>query len=175
MKLHQLSTLAAIADTGSIRAAARSLDLSPAAVTKAMRELEADLQAPLLVRSASGIAFTEFGRALVVHARVVLGQLQRAHAEIEALRGAAAGKLLEIRARQSKIALVVGHDPQTVERACAPMLIACLLIYCQTLAVIVLGCFVVALSIGQVPSGSESFCSFDTSFRRVGPGQQIGQ
>jgi LysR family transcriptional regulator, regulator of abg operon len=93
MKLHQLSTLAAIADTGSIRAAARSLELSPAAVTKAMRELEADLQAPLLLRGASGVAFTEFGRALVVHARLVLGQLQRAEAEIEALRGAAAGKL----------------------------------------------------------------------------------
>ncbi|MEX3638176.1 LysR substrate-binding domain-containing protein [Paraburkholderia sp. BR14320] len=93
MKLHQLNTLAAIADTGSIRAAARSLGLSPAAVTKAMRELEGDLHAPLIVRSASGVAFTEFGRALVVHARLVLGQLQRAQAEIEALRGAAAGKL----------------------------------------------------------------------------------
>ncbi|OLL32584.1 LysR family transcriptional regulator [Burkholderia sp. SRS-W-2-2016] len=93
MKLHQLNTLAAIADTGSIRAAARSLGLSPAAVTKAMRELEADLHAPLIVRGASGVAFTEFGRALVVHARLVLGQLQRAEAEIEAMRGAAAGKL----------------------------------------------------------------------------------
>ncbi|WP_233829265.1 LysR family transcriptional regulator [Paraburkholderia sp. ZP32-5] len=93
MKLHQLSTLAAIADTGSIRAAARSLGLSPAAVTKAMRELEADMRAPLILRGASGVAFTEFGRALVVHARLVLGQLQRAQAEIDALRGAAAGKL----------------------------------------------------------------------------------
>ncbi|NML34833.1 LysR substrate-binding domain-containing protein [Paraburkholderia antibiotica] len=93
MKLHQLNTLVAIADTGSIRAAARSLGLSPAAVTKAMRELEADLHAPLIVRGASGVAFTEFGRALVVHARLVLGQLQRAQAEIESLRGGAAGKL----------------------------------------------------------------------------------
>jgi len=93
MKLHQLNTLAAIADTGSIRAAARSLGLSPAAVTKAMRELEADLRAPLVVRGPSGVAFTESGRALVVHARLVLGQIQRAQAEIEALRGAAAGKL----------------------------------------------------------------------------------
>ncbi|MDE1184542.1 LysR substrate-binding domain-containing protein [Paraburkholderia sp.] len=93
MKLHQLNTLAAIADTGSIRAAARTMGVSPAAVTKAVRELEADLRAPLVVRSASGVAFTEFGRALVVHARLVLGQLRRAEAEIEAMRGAAAGKL----------------------------------------------------------------------------------
>jgi LysR family transcriptional regulator, regulator of abg operon len=93
MKLHQLNTLVAIADTGSIRAAARSLGFSPAAVTKAMRELEADLHAPLVIRSAAGIAFTESGRALVVHARLVLGQLARAEAEIDAMRGAANGKL----------------------------------------------------------------------------------
>ena len=93
MKLHQLSTLAAIADTGSLRAAARSLDVSPAAVTKAVRELEADLHAPLVIRNTNGITFTEYGRALVVHARLVLGQLARAEAELDAMRGAAAGKL----------------------------------------------------------------------------------
>jgi LysR family transcriptional regulator of abg operon len=93
MKLHQLSTLAAIADTGSIRAAARSLGLSPAAVTKAVRELEADLRVPVVIRSASGAVFTEFGRTLVVHARLVLGQIARAEAEIDAMRGAGAGKL----------------------------------------------------------------------------------
>jgi molybdate transport repressor ModE-like protein len=93
MKLHQLSTLAAIAETGSIRAAARQLGLSPAAVTKSVRELETDLRAPLVIRGTSGVAFTEYGRALVVHARLVLGQLARAEAELEAMRGAAAGKL----------------------------------------------------------------------------------
>ena len=37
--------------------------------------------------------FTLTSRALVVHARLVLGQLARAEAELEAMRGAAAGKL----------------------------------------------------------------------------------
>ncbi|QCP51451.1 LysR family transcriptional regulator [Trinickia violacea] len=93
MKLHQLTTLAAIADTGSIRAAARSLGVSPAAATKAVRELEADLRAPLVIRGTSGITFTDYGRALVVHARLVLGQLARAEAELDSMRGRAAGKL----------------------------------------------------------------------------------
>lgn len=93
MKLHQLSTLAAIADTGSLRAAARALGVSPAAVTKAVRELEADVRAPLVNRGTNGITFTEYGRSLVVHARLVLGQLARAEAELDAMRGAAAGKL----------------------------------------------------------------------------------
>jgi DNA-binding transcriptional LysR family regulator len=93
MKLHQLNTLAAIAEAGSIRAAARALDVSPAALTKAVRELEADLKVPLVVRSTAGITFTEFGQALVVHARLVRTQLARAQAEIEALRGAARGRL----------------------------------------------------------------------------------
>lgn len=93
MKLHQLNTLAAIAEAGSIRAAAQALDVSPAALTKAVRELEADLKVPLVVRSTAGITFTEFGQALVVHARLVRTQLARAQAEIEALRGAARGRL----------------------------------------------------------------------------------
>ncbi len=37
MKLHQLQALIASAETGSIRAAARSLQISQAAVTKALR------------------------------------------------------------------------------------------------------------------------------------------
>lgn len=93
MKLHQLSTLAAIAETGSIRSAARALGLSPAAVTKAVRELEADLKAPLVIRGTTGVAFTAFGDALVVHARLILSQLARAEAEIDTMRGEAAGKL----------------------------------------------------------------------------------
>lgn len=93
MKLHQLNTLVAIAEGGSIRAAARALNVSPAALTKAVRELEADLHVPLVVRSTAGITFTEFGQALVVHARLVRTQLARAQAEIEALRGAAHGRL----------------------------------------------------------------------------------
>ena len=93
MKTHQLNALVTIADTGSIRAAARMLGLSPAALTRTIRDLEADLRVPLVNRSAAGITFTEYGRSLVMHARLVVGQIAQAEADIDAMRGAPAGKL----------------------------------------------------------------------------------
>ena len=70
MKDHQLKAWLRLADTGSIRAAARSLHLSQAAVTKAIRELEAEVDAQLVLRSSRGIEFTESGRQLTVRARL---------------------------------------------------------------------------------------------------------
>lgn len=93
MKLHQLQALVAVDESGSIRAAARRLGLSQAAVTKAVRELEAEQQLPLLVRHASGVSFTDYGTALLAHARLVVGQLERADAELGRLRGQAEGRL----------------------------------------------------------------------------------
>ncbi|WP_321813458.1 MULTISPECIES: LysR substrate-binding domain-containing protein [unclassified Paraburkholderia] len=93
MKFHQFRALVAMADTGSIRAAARALGISPAAATKAVRELEAEQQIALVTRNANGIAFTEAGQALLVHARAVVHQLARAQHELDARRGSGGGKL----------------------------------------------------------------------------------
>ncbi|HKT91046.1 MAG TPA: LysR substrate-binding domain-containing protein [Paraburkholderia sp.] len=93
MKFHQFRALVAMADTGSIRAAARQLGISPAAATKAVRELEAEQQIALVTRNANGIAFTEAGQALLVHARLVVHQMSRAQDELDARRGRGGGKL----------------------------------------------------------------------------------
>lgn len=93
MKFHQFRALVAMADTGSIRAAARTLGISPAAATKAVRELEAEQQIALVTRNANGIAFTEAGQALLVHARAIVHQLTRAQDELDARRGTGGGKL----------------------------------------------------------------------------------
>lgn len=93
MKVHQFRALVAMADTGSIRAAARALGISPAAATKAVRELEAEQQIALVMRNANGIAFTEAGQALLVHARAIVHQLTRAQDELDARRGSGGGKL----------------------------------------------------------------------------------
>jgi DNA-binding transcriptional LysR family regulator len=93
VKLHQLQALVASAETGSIRAAARSLGISQAAVTRALRELEAAEQLPLLIRAPEGISFTEYGKALLTHARLVLNQLEHAQNELARLRGRAEGRL----------------------------------------------------------------------------------
>ncbi|MEX3840159.1 LysR substrate-binding domain-containing protein [Paraburkholderia sp. BR10882] len=93
MKLHQLEALVASADAGSIRGAARSLRLSQAAVTRALRELEANERLPLLIRAPEGITFTEHGKVLLTHARIVLNQLEHAHNDLERLRGRMEGSL----------------------------------------------------------------------------------
>ena len=93
MKLHQLRALVAIADTGSIRNAARASGLSPAAITKAIRELEEDLNVTLIVREATGVTLTEAGQTLLGHARLTVGQLARARQEMERLSGSRHGTL----------------------------------------------------------------------------------
>lgn len=93
MKLHQLQALVAVAEAGSIRAAARMLDLSHPAVAKALRELEVESRLPLLVRTARGIDFTVQGQRLLGHARLVVGQLERANSDLAELRGEVTGRL----------------------------------------------------------------------------------
>ena len=94
MKLHQLQAIVAVADSGSIRAAARQLGLSQTAVAKALRELEQEKQIALLIRQPSGVAFTEYGQALLGHARLIMAQLGRAEAELDSLRGLKQGRLV---------------------------------------------------------------------------------
>lgn len=89
MKDHQLKALIQVAEQGSIRGAARSLHLSQSALTKALRELEADLGAELLVRSYRGVEFTPAGQTLLSRARLALSTLDKARDEIRWLRGGA--------------------------------------------------------------------------------------
>ncbi|WP_322045650.1 LysR family transcriptional regulator [Paraburkholderia sp. J67] len=93
MKLHQLEALVAVADTGSIRAAARLVAVTQTAISKALRELESTQRLPLLTRSVSGVTFTEAGQKLLSHARQVMGQLQRAEEEMAEMRGEHVGQL----------------------------------------------------------------------------------
>jgi LysR family transcriptional regulator of abg operon len=87
MKEYQLKALLQVVESGSIRAAARALDLSQPAVTKAIRELEAEVGAPLINRSFRGVALTEFGRELSTRARLAHMQLAMAREEIQQLLG----------------------------------------------------------------------------------------
>lgn len=89
MKDHQLRALVQVAESGSIRAAARAMNLSQSALTKALRELEEDLGAELLQRTYKGIGFTLEGTALLGRARLVLATLARAREEVRLMRGGA--------------------------------------------------------------------------------------
>lgn len=93
MKLHQLQALMAVADGGGIRAAARILGLSQAAVTRALRELEEEQGLALLVRHAGGARLTPAGKILLPHATQIASQLQRAQRELAQLRGQTPARL----------------------------------------------------------------------------------
>ncbi|MGA9009437.1 MAG: LysR family transcriptional regulator, partial [Xanthobacteraceae bacterium] len=58
MKLNQFRDVVAIAERGSLRAAARYLQLAQPALTRSVQELERELGAPLFERRARGMVLT---------------------------------------------------------------------------------------------------------------------
>ena len=62
MKLHQIRDLLAVADKGSLRAAARHLGLAQPSISRSIRELERELGVPLLERRARGTVLTPTGQ-----------------------------------------------------------------------------------------------------------------
>lgn len=96
MKLHQIRYLVAAAHHGSIRAAARALNVTQAAVTQGVRELEAENQLPLFIRRSSGIVLTEAGKALLQHAQIITEQMGKAEADMARLRDASSVSRLSI-------------------------------------------------------------------------------
>lgn len=86
MKPHQLHAFLAVAEQGSIRAAARQLFVSQPAVTRTVRELEASLDVPLITRSAHGIELTEYGKAFRIRARLLVEESRRAREELQQIK-----------------------------------------------------------------------------------------
>ncbi|VVE50045.1 HTH-type transcriptional regulator TsaR [Pandoraea eparura] len=87
MKHHQLRALVAIATSGSVSAAARSLSVTQTAVTKAIKELEEDIHTPLLIRTPQGARLTPIGLELVERAKSILSDIEDARAHVERLSG----------------------------------------------------------------------------------------
>ncbi len=87
LESRHLQTVAAIADTGSLTAAARRLHLTLSAVSHQLRELESLFGVPLFDRKARPIKATEAGERLVQCSRQALPLLARAEADVLALAG----------------------------------------------------------------------------------------
>lgn len=83
MKLSQLRYLVAAAEAGSVRQAARNLNISQSAITKGIQQLEHRLNAKLLHRRSHGVMLTPAGEALVIRARNVDAELMHARNDIE--------------------------------------------------------------------------------------------
>ena len=80
---HQLTLFHAIADEGSISAAARKMQLSPAAVSHGLKALETHLGLPLFLRSTRKLELTEAGQHLRTNTQELIAALAR---EVEHVR-----------------------------------------------------------------------------------------
>lgn len=82
MELRQLRALIAVADTGSVTAAAKALHIVQPAVTKQIHALESELGVELFERSRSGMSVNGNGKQVLERARRALEELDRARTEV---------------------------------------------------------------------------------------------
>jgi DNA-binding transcriptional LysR family regulator len=87
MREAHLRDFIAVIDTGSVRAAAKRLNLTQSAVSRNLTALEKSLGVSLLVRSAHGVEPTEYGRAVLRRARAVDSELRKMQEDIRAMSG----------------------------------------------------------------------------------------
>lgn len=88
LDVRQLAVLREVARAGSFAGAARTLGCSAQAVGQRVARLEAEAGVALVLRTRSGAALTDAGRALVRRAGRVLDELDRAERELTAAAGA---------------------------------------------------------------------------------------
>jgi DNA-binding transcriptional LysR family regulator len=96
MKLNQLDGLMAfckVAEHRGFTAAAAELEVSPSALSQAIRQLEARLGARLLNRTTRSVSLTEAGEGYLARVGPALGQVIEAAEELSLLQGRPAGTL----------------------------------------------------------------------------------
>jgi DNA-binding transcriptional LysR family regulator len=93
LTLRHLRMVVAIVEEGNLVRAARRLNMTQSAVTKALQEVEALTGAHLFDRTNRGVLPTLFGDTLAEHARLVLAQLQSAGEHLADLRDGKGGRV----------------------------------------------------------------------------------
>ncbi|MDR5818203.1 LysR substrate-binding domain-containing protein [Caballeronia sp. LZ033] len=93
LTLTQLRMFIAVADAGSVRAAARRLDVAQSGVTQHMRKLEAQAGGPLFERDVRGARLTPIGERLRVRAELILGECRKTEDEMRQLQGDLTGRV----------------------------------------------------------------------------------
>jgi LysR family transcriptional regulator, hca operon transcriptional activator len=79
MELRHLRYFVAVAEEGSLTVAAeRRLHTAQPSLSRQIRDLEFEVRAKLLTRSARGVALTEAGRVFLDHARLALAEVEAA-------------------------------------------------------------------------------------------------
>jgi len=92
-RLHLINVFVAVVDTQGFAGAARKLNLSPPAVTRAINELETYLGVRLLTRTTRIVKVTEAGARYAEDCRGVLSHLNEADESASGLHGTPRGRL----------------------------------------------------------------------------------
>ena len=82
-----------VVEAGSITHGAERAHLALAAASTRIRAMEDSLGAALLLRGRQGVSPTPAGRALLVHAREILGQVERMQGDLSVFAGGAVGQI----------------------------------------------------------------------------------
>lgn len=106
MKLSHLRDITAVAESGSLRAAARRLGVAQPAITRSIREIEHELGVALFERRPKGVVLTPMGELFLKRAVAVLGELRRAREEIDQARGLTTGQVTVALSSAAQIALL---------------------------------------------------------------------
>ncbi|GGU89845.1 LysR family transcriptional regulator [Streptomyces albospinus] len=91
LDVRRLRLLRELAHRGTIAAVAEALSFSPSAVSQQLSVLEREAGVPLLERAGRRVVLTPAAQNLVRHAEAVLERLERADAELAAVRTGLAG------------------------------------------------------------------------------------
>lgn len=94
LNLERLRVLHAVADRGSVNAAARALHVTSSAISQQLAKLEQEVGQPLLERNGRGVRLTDAAQVLVGHTARVLSALSLAEAELDAKRTSVVGSLM---------------------------------------------------------------------------------
>jgi DNA-binding transcriptional LysR family regulator len=91
--LRRLRALRAVADHGTLAAAADSLHLTPSAVSQQLAALEREVGRPLLEPNGRSVRLTAAARVLLEHADALFAQLERLEGDLAAAGGEARGEI----------------------------------------------------------------------------------
>jgi DNA-binding transcriptional LysR family regulator len=92
-RLHLINVFVAVVDTNGFAGAARKLNISPPAVTRAINELETQLGLRLLTRTTRVVRVTDAGARYAQDCRRILAELEEADESVRGMHGAPRGQL----------------------------------------------------------------------------------
>jgi molybdate transport repressor ModE-like protein len=106
--VRRLRVLRALADHGTVAAAAQALHLTPSAVSQQLASLEREVGQPIVERRGRGLVLTGAAEVLLEHAHALFAQLERAEADVAA------------HARGELGTVVIGAFPTALQLIAAP-------------------------------------------------------